>query len=266
MARSSSYAKRRDDEGFEIDADVPEQHTVSFSSFDYKYSDVFDPFSEKDEDIEELIDSDSEDDDDEDALENPNRVYHNPATGVLNDNVHQIPGSPWAKPANRPSNRPTEPLAIAKYASTLGFLITFGAVIYLFISAVWNYTSVGRVIIEIFLAIISFFGLFWNSYFAVSSIFKCFIPAKAFRSNTKYCSMIPEEKSPLAEWLNVTIQIPVYKESLQQVLMPTLKSCVKSRDYYMEHSGAKCNICVCDDGMMAFLKDNFAAADRKSVV
>jgi hypothetical protein len=188
-------------------------------------------------------------------------VYSNPAIGVLNDNVHQIPGSPWAKPANRPSNRPTEPLAIAKYASTSAFFITFGAVIYLFISAVWNYTSVGRVIIEIFLAVVSFFGLFWNSYFAVSSIFKCFIPAKAFRSNTKYCSMIPEEKSPFAEWLNVTIQIPVYKESLQQVLMPTLKSCIKSRDYYMEHSGAKCNIVVCDDGMMAFLKDNFAAAE-----
>jgi hypothetical protein len=29
----------------------------------------------------------------------------------------------------------------------------------------------------------------------------------------------------------------------------------------MEHTGAKCNIVVCDDGMMAFLKDNFAAAE-----
>ena len=279
--RSSYYAQRRDDEGFEIDATsrVAEQqqqqqqqqqqhnNNVSHSSFDYKYSDVFDPFSEKDdEDIEELLDTDSEDKEEDDVFENPNRVYHNPATtattfGVLNDNVHQIPGSPWAKPANRPSNRPTEPLAIATYASTVGLFLTLGAVGYLFLSAVWSYTSVGRVIIEIFLALISFFGLFWNSYFAVSSIFKCFIPAKAFRSNTKYCSMIPEEKSPLAEWLDVTIQIPVYKESLQQVLMPTLKSCVTSRDYYMQQTKAQCNIVVCDDGMMAFLKDNFAAAE-----
>jgi cellulose synthase/poly-beta-1,6-N-acetylglucosamine synthase-like glycosyltransferase len=260
MPPSRSYAKRHDVEGVEVAEHTAEpEHTASNSSFDYYYSDAFNPFCEKDDAIEELIDSDSEDD--EDALENQNRVYNNPAIGVLNDNVHQIPGSPWAKPANRSSNRPTEPLPIAKYASTSGFLITFGAVVYLFVSAVSNSSSVGRIIIEMFLAIISFFGLFWNSYFAVSSIFKCFIPAKAFRSNTKYCSMIPEEKPPLAEWLNVTMQIPVYKESLQEVLMPTLKSCIKSRDYYTEHSGAKCNIVVCDDGMMALLKDNFAAAE-----
>ena len=36
---------------------------------------------------------------------------------------------------------------------------------------------------------------------------------------------------------------------------------MKARDYYMLKSRARCNIVVCDDGMMAFLRDNFAAAE-----
>ena len=61
--------------------------------------------------------------------------------------------------------------------------------------------------------------------------------------------------------MTVTIQIPVYKESLREVLMPTLMSCIQSREYYQKHSRTKCNIVVCEDGMMALLKDNFAAAE-----
>jgi hypothetical protein len=220
---------------------------------------VFDPFGE-DDDVGEFFDT--EWDDDEPDSENPNRIYYDPNNkAVLDEGVHQIPGSPWAKPANRPSSRPTEPLPIAKYASSIAFALTLGWVAFLFVLAVWNYSSVGRVIVEILLAILSFFGLFWNSYFTVASIFKCFIPYKAFQTNTKYCSMIPEEKPAGESWMNVTIQLPVYKESLQEVLMPTLKSCMKSRDHYIRGTGAKCNICVCDDGMMALLKNNFAAAE-----
>ncbi|CAB9498590.1 RNA pseudouridine synthase 6, chloroplastic [Seminavis robusta] len=88
-----------------------------------------------------------------------------------------------------------------------------------------------------------------------------FIPAKAFKSNTKYFSMIPESKQPGDPWLDVTIQIPVYKESLQEVLMPTLKSCMKARDHYISHTQASCNIVVCDDGIMNYLNDNFPAAE-----
>jgi hypothetical protein len=221
---------------------------------------VFDPFALQNDDVDEFFDKIW--DDDEGDIENPNRIYNDPLQdAVLNEGVHQIPGSPWAKPANRPSTRPTEPLPIAKYASSIAFALTFGWVGFLFVMAVWNYSSIGRVIVEILLAIISFFGLFWNTYFSVSSIFKCFIPTKAFRTNTKYCSMIPEQKPANDKWMDVTIQIPVYKESLQDVLMPTLKSCMLSRDYYMRKTDAKCNIVVCDDGMMAFLKNNFAAAE-----
>eukprot|EP00980_Cylindrotheca_fusiformis_P012769 scaffold3120_cov73-Cylindrotheca_fusiformis.AAC.5 len=193
------------------------------------------------------VDGDSDDDSD------PNRMYYDPSKpAVLNDGVHEIPGSPWAKPANNPNSRPTEPLPIAKYTSSLAFVLAFG----------WyddEDDDAKRTIVDY--AILSFFGLFWNSYFTVSSIFKCFIPSRAFRTNTKYCSVIPEEKPPRAAWSNVTIQIPLYKESLQEVIIPTLKSCMKSRDYYNRKSGAKCNIVICDDGIMAMLKNNFAAAE-----
>jgi hypothetical protein len=111
------------------------------------------------------------------------------------------------------------------------------------------------------LAVFSFFGLFWNSYFIVSSICKCFVPAKAFRTKTKYCIIIPEAKYPKASWLDVTIQIPVDKDSPQEVIMPTLKSCIKSRDFYRKNSADRFNIVICDDGMMAFLIDNIPAAE-----
>jgi hypothetical protein len=227
-----------------------------------QFEEILDPFSDtRDEELAEFFDTDVVDD--EDYIENPNRIFSDPKkAAVLNEGVHQIPGSPWAKPETKPSSsRPTEPLPIAKYASSIAFAITLGLVVSLFVMAVWNYSSIGRVVVEILLAVISFFGLFWNSYFTVSSIFKCFIPSKAFRTNTKYCSMIPESKPANENWMDVTIQIPVYKESLQEVLMPTLKSCITSRDYYQNGTGAKCNIVVCDDGMMALLKNNFAAAE-----
>jgi cellulose synthase/poly-beta-1,6-N-acetylglucosamine synthase-like glycosyltransferase len=124
-----------------------------------------------------------------------------------------------------------------------------------------EYSSLGRIILEFFLAVITMFGLFWNTYFTMSSIFKCFIPAKAFKTNTKFFSIIPETKHPNDEWMDVTIQIPVYKESLEDVLGPTLISCIDARNHYENNTRASCNIVVCDDGMMNMLRDNFSAAE-----
>jgi hypothetical protein len=230
-------------------------------SKDLNMDEIFDPYRHMvTDDVTEFFDG--SDDEEEVDVENPNRIFNDPKkSAVLDEGVHQIPGSPWAKPANKPSSRPSEPLPIASMASTIAFALAVGWVAFLFVMAVWNYSSVGRVIVEILLAVISFFGLFWNSYFTVSSIFKCFIPARAFRTNTKYCSMIPETKPPGEDWVECTIQIPVYKESLQEVMIPTLKSCIESRNYYQRTTGARCNICICDDGMMAMLKNNFAAAE-----
>jgi hypothetical protein len=229
--------------------------------------------SDEDGDHRLLVDDDNSNwEDDYDFEESQNKqpkFFNNPNQRLLDNDASLIPGSPFSKPPNKPSNRPSEPLAIAKYTSVLAAMFVVGWVCYL-IYAATNYGSVGRIIIEIILALLSFFGLFWNSYFIIASIFKCFIPAKAFKTNTKYCSIIPETADPNATWLDVTIQIPVYKESLKEVLMPTLQSCMKAREYYTRSTNklpnhqiqpVRCNIVVCDDGMMAFLRDNFAAAE-----
>ena len=232
--------------------------------------DLFDEDFVEDEDEGLFSESEMVDDDADNAAMDLDRIYggstdpryfNDPNKRLLDNDASLIPGSPFSKPANRFSNRPTEPLAIARHASSLGFLLALGWVAYLLFSAIWNYASVGRIIVEVILALFSFFGLFWNSYFIVSSIMKCFIPTKAFQTNTKYCSIIPEKAPPDTAWLDVTIQIPVYKESLKDVIMPTLQSCMKARDHYIRNSKAKCNIVVCDDGMMAFLRDNFPAAE-----
>lgn len=222
-------------------------------------------------DLDEMFDAEAEDakfafegESEEDSREKNDapKYFNNPHNRRLLDNdASLIPGSPFSKPRNKASGRPTEPLAIAKYASSLALLLTMGWIVYLIFSAIWFYQGAGRIVVEVILALLSFFGLFWNSYFIVGSVLKCFIPTEAFKTNTKYCSIIPETPPENAKWMDVTIQIPVYKESLKEVLMPTLKSCQKSRDYYVKKTGARCNIVIADDGIMALLKDNFAAAE-----
>lgn len=43
--------------------------------------------------------------------------------------------------------------------------------------------------------------------------------------------------------------------------MPTLKSCMAAREHYEKTTGARCNIVITDDGMMAYMKNNFAACE-----
>lgn len=58
--------------------------------------------------------------------------------GLLNNDVQNIPGSPWAQPtARQGSPRPFEPMALAKYASTLGFVGSVLWVVAGFVVAVW---------------------------------------------------------------------------------------------------------------------------------
>jgi cellulose synthase/poly-beta-1,6-N-acetylglucosamine synthase-like glycosyltransferase len=226
--------------------------------------DLDDLFVDDDDDAASLFSSHEDDDDDfnqERRNEIATRYFANPNKRLLDNDASLIPGSPFSKPSVRASSRPNEPLTIAKYSSTAAFFLTAAWVASLLFVSIWGYGSIPRIIIEVVLSLLSFMGLFWNTYFIISSVCKCFIPRKAFLTNTKYCSIIPEPKPENTDWLDVTIQIPVYKESLLEVLMPTLKSCQAARDYYMSRSSARCNICVCDDGMMSFLKDNFAAAE-----
>ena len=108
--------------------------------------------------------------------------------------------------------------------------------------------------------LLSHTGILWNAFSLSASFFKCLLPRQAFTSNTKFCSMVPEKKDPERAWPAVTIQVLAYKESLDQVLIPTLESCLRARHSYKEQTGAPCNLVVCDDAIMPYLQNDFELA------
>jgi hypothetical protein len=73
------------------------------------------------------------------------RYFNNPRKRRIDTDTSMIPGSPFSKPPNKPSTRPKEPIALAKYASTLAFSLTFSLIGLLFFFAISNYTSVSRI-------------------------------------------------------------------------------------------------------------------------
>jgi hypothetical protein len=100
------------------------------------------------------------DDDDESGKEprpllgNP-KLFSNPHRRLLDKDASQIPGSPFSKPRVRRSNRPSEPLAIAKYASTVALMLTIGWLAALFWVILDNTpnTSVAHTIVEVLLTV-----------------------------------------------------------------------------------------------------------------
>jgi hypothetical protein len=104
-----------------------------------------------DDDDESLFDSSDYDEDSAATLDkafmdsDERRYFSNPNKHLLDTDASLIPGSPFSKPPNKRSNRPDAPLSLAKYASTLAFLITIGWVGSLFFFAIWNYTTVSRI-------------------------------------------------------------------------------------------------------------------------
>jgi hypothetical protein len=112
--------------------------------------DIFDQAWSIDEDDASLFSS-SDDEDSAAILDTAfmesqeRRYFSNPNKHLLDTDASLIPGSPFSKPPNKPSNRPNAPLSLAKYASTLAFLLTVGWVGSLFFFAIWNYTTISRI-------------------------------------------------------------------------------------------------------------------------
>jgi hypothetical protein len=75
---------------------------------------------------------------DDSLINGPTGSKDTSGVGLLNNDVQNIPGSPWAQPAARQgSSRATEPLSLAKHASSIGLFAAVGWVIAQFIVAVW---------------------------------------------------------------------------------------------------------------------------------
>jgi cellulose synthase/poly-beta-1,6-N-acetylglucosamine synthase-like glycosyltransferase len=84
-------------------------------------------------------------------------------------------------------------------------------------------------------------------------------PIAHFHKNSKYYSAIkPARNKAVDNQLpHITIQMPVYKESLESVLAPSIRSLKKAMQTYARQGGTS-TIFVCDDG----LRVSFVLSER----
>ena len=88
----------------------------------------------------------------------------------------------------------------------------------------------------------------------VSGIFQIFGPIKQVQENSKFYSAVKPRRLQTRNLPHVTVQCPVYKEGLEGVIMPTVKS-IKAAITTYELQGGSANIFVNDDGMQLISDD-----------
>lgn len=86
----------------------------------------------------------------------------------------------------------------------------------------------------------------------VNSIIMLFVPIRIFKNNSVYYSCISTidnnidyDELYLPKFM---IQVPVYLESFNDVIKPTLENAMEAIEYY-KSKGGHAKICVCDDGL-----------------
>ena len=82
----------------------------------------------------------------------------------------------------------------------------------------------------------------------VGSLYQCLGPVQQLKRNSRYFSAKPQPRTLCGSLPHVTIQCPVYKESLKNVISPTIRS-IKSAISTYELQGGTANIFINDDGM-----------------
>lgn len=96
--------------------------------------------------------------------------------------------------------------------------------------------------------------------------FQLFAPITGLFRNTRFFSAIkPNLKQAYDQGFTlpkVTIQMAVYKESLELVIIPTVRSLAAARSDY-EMRGGKCNIFITDDGLGYLLHNDPVAAQTR---
>ena len=105
----------------------------------------------------------------------------------------------------------------------------------------------------IFMVLFFILDIAWLHYKIQHMVFggyKLFMDLNLFKTNSKYYSGLEIPDCFTAKpFPNITIQLPVYKEDLENTIAPTIRSAlVQSRRYTFE-TGKTCNIIVCDDGL-----------------
>lgn len=95
--------------------------------------------------------------------------------------------------------------------------------------------------------------LFWFNYKLhglLTSVSLLFINLEVIKRNDKYYSgvEIPDFFIHSREYPPVTILIPVSTESFNNIIRPTVQQCINEVHRYIDETGGKCNILICDDG------------------
>lgn len=109
-----------------------------------------------------------------------------------------------------------------------------------------------RLAILITLPIFMFFTLFFTIV-VIGTAFQIFGPMNDVKMGNSrfYSSRAPNiKRHPNIEFPHITIQMPVYKEGLKGVIIPTINSLLGAMRHY-EKLGGTASIYVCEDGMQA---------------
>ncbi|KIW12903.1 hypothetical protein PV08_08090 [Exophiala spinifera] len=108
------------------------------------------------------------------------------------------------------------------------------------------------------LAVVPIFGIYSLFFMIVvsGSLWQIFGSLSSLKQNTRYYSAIAPKpgRYPDLELPHITIQMPVYKEGLQGVIIPTITSVAKAVKHY-EAQGGSASIFVNDDGMQLVSED-----------
>jgi cellulose synthase/poly-beta-1,6-N-acetylglucosamine synthase-like glycosyltransferase len=99
--------------------------------------------------------------------------------------------------------------------------------------------------------------IFFTLFFAqviVGCVAQCIGPVRQLKSNSKYYSAIAPVRFKSNVYPHITIQCPVYKESLQTVIGPTVRSIKQAISTY-ELQGGSANIIINDDGLQLVDKE-----------
>jgi hypothetical protein len=143
---------------------------------------------------------------------------------------------------------------IVKYLTFLvigiDILIFFGTIK----KTLYNFNNLFYIFYFICFIIFFLLDIAWLHYKLQHIIFggyKLFMDMSVFKTNSKYYSglEIPDSFLNNRYFPDITIQLPVYKEDLENTIKPTIMSAIEQANRYMLETSSMCNIIVCDDGL-----------------
>jgi hypothetical protein len=150
---------------------------------------------------------------------------------------------------------------VIQFLTYITLIIDFAIVIVINLTMQWNFyrtpQKLAFLIITEFFSILIICWLHYKINHVVCGFYKICMNFSIFKTNNKYYSglEIPDNLVLGKVFPDITIQIPLYKEDLENTITPTILSALEQSNRYNLETGKKCNIIVCDDGL-ALLTDN----------